>query len=135
MRNIFRLLVALVVLTGCYAHVRAEPVYVEVDSMPPDYAAYPHTVYLGQPVYYVHGRWYYRHGPRWAYYRSEPRDLVEYRRRPTVVVRESRAEGPRENERERRGGERVVVREQRRGGRNEAPPARRVRRVEAPPAR
>jgi hypothetical protein len=61
---------------------KADPLYVEVDTAPSHYETYPHTTYEGRPVYYVDGRWYYRHGPRWGYYREEPRPLVEYRSSP-----------------------------------------------------
>jgi hypothetical protein len=74
--------------TGCIAWaassapVKADPIYVEVQTAPAHVEAYPHTVYEGRPVYYVDGRWYYQSGPRWAYYREEPRPLIEYRATP-----------------------------------------------------
>lgn len=55
------------------------PIYIEVDVAPPSIEAYPHTVYEGRPVYYYEGHWYERRGPRWVYYRDEPRPLVVYR--------------------------------------------------------
>jgi hypothetical protein len=61
---------------------KADPIYVDVDFAPAHVEEYPHSVYEGRPVYYVDGRWYYQRGPRWAYYRDEPRPLVEYRARP-----------------------------------------------------
>jgi len=76
---------------GCTAEVRtARPaVVVEddvvVDTAPVDVYAYPHTVYRGETVYYVDGRWYHRRGPRWVYYRHEPPDLVRHRRHVDVA--------------------------------------------------
>lgn len=58
------------------------PIYVEVDVVPPSIESYPHTVYEGRPVYYYEGHWYERRGPRWVYYREEPRPLVVYRSSP-----------------------------------------------------
>lgn len=58
------------------------PIYIEVDVAPPSIESYPHTVYEGRPVYYYEGHWYERRGPRWAYYRDEPRPLVVYRSSP-----------------------------------------------------
>jgi hypothetical protein len=58
------------------------PIYIEVDVAPPSIESYPHTVYEGRPVYYYEGHWYERRGPRWAYYREEPRPLVVYRSSP-----------------------------------------------------
>lgn len=66
-------------LTGCMAEVSSEPAYAEVDYAPADIEVYPHTVYEGQTVYLVGDRWYYRRGPHWVYYTSEPPDLVRYR--------------------------------------------------------
>ena len=56
-----------------------------VDAAPVNVYAYPHTVYRGEPVYYVDGRWYRRRGPRWVYYRHEPPDLVRHRRHVEVA--------------------------------------------------
>ena len=58
------------------------PIYIEVDVAPSSIEAYPHTVYEGRPVYYYEGHWYERRGPRWVYYREEPRPLVVYRSSP-----------------------------------------------------
>lgn len=55
------------------------PLYIEIESAPPHIEEHPHTVYEGRPVYYYEGRWYERRGPRWVYYREEPRPLVVYR--------------------------------------------------------
>jgi hypothetical protein len=76
---------ALVAATGCEVHHQqafVEPVgQVEITSAPVvDYAAYPHTVYRGQTVYYVNGRWGFPRGRDWAYMQSEPPELVRYRR-------------------------------------------------------
>src|SRR5689334_15999665 len=53
-------------LSGCWAEVRSEPAYAEVDDMPADIEVYPHTVYEGETVYWVGDRWYYRRGPHWV---------------------------------------------------------------------
>jgi hypothetical protein len=60
----------------------ADPIYVDVEIAPPHIEEYPRTVYEGQPVYYYDGHWYSRRGPRWVYYREEPRPLVVYRESP-----------------------------------------------------
>lgn len=52
-------------LFGCVATV--EPEYAEATYVPDDIEAYPYVVYEGRPVYYVHDRWYFRHGPHWVY--------------------------------------------------------------------
>jgi hypothetical protein len=57
----------------------AQDPFIVIDTAPRYYDDTPRTVYRGDPVYYVDGRWYARHGRRWAYYRDEPRDLVRYR--------------------------------------------------------
>ena len=69
---------------GCYATAGAytEADYVETDYPPPRVEVYPRYVYSGHAVYLVDGRWYYRRGPRWVYYREEPIEL--YRRRVYV---------------------------------------------------
>ncbi|HMJ55146.1 MAG TPA: hypothetical protein VK540_23885 [Polyangiaceae bacterium] len=78
-------------LVGCTAEVRtAHPtVAVEEDVVvapaPVNVYAYPHTVYRGEPVYYVDGRWYHRRGQRWGYYRHEPPGLVRHRRQVEVA--------------------------------------------------
>ncbi len=41
----------------------------------------PQVVYEGRPTYYYQNRWYYRDGQKWRYYRSEPNNLAEHRRR------------------------------------------------------
>lgn len=75
-------------LTGCLvwtassSPAAADPIYVEVEVAPPQIESYPRTVYEGQPVYYYDGHWYGRRGPRWVYYREEPRPLVVYRSSP-----------------------------------------------------
>ena len=75
-------------ITGCLvwaassSPASADPIYVEVEVAPPEIEAYPRTVYEGQPVYYYDGHWYSRRGPRWVYYREEPRPLVVYRESP-----------------------------------------------------
>jgi hypothetical protein len=58
----------------------AQDAFIEIDAAPRGYESHPHTIYRGEPVYYVDGRWYARHGRGWAYYRDEPTELVRYRR-------------------------------------------------------
>ncbi len=82
--------------TGCAAEVVAEPAYYP----PPAYLAATTPVdFEGRPAYWYNDRWYFRSGPGWGYYRSEPRYLYNYRtvygapahayvRRGGVVVRE-----------------------------------------------
>jgi hypothetical protein len=80
-------------MIGCSVETRtARPVVtagveeeVVVDGSPVNDYAYPHTVYRGETVYYVDGRWYHRRGPRWVYYRHEPPDLVRHRRHVEVA--------------------------------------------------
>src|SRR5689334_8926331 len=58
---------------ACSAEVTTRPAVVTADedvvvaAPPPNIYAYPHTVYRGEPVYYVDGRWYRRHGSHWGY--------------------------------------------------------------------
>lgn len=70
-------------LPGCMAHARGEVVYdypvVTVEAAPARIETYPRTYYHGQPAYLVDGRWYYRSGPRWVYFRDEPVELRDYR--------------------------------------------------------
>jgi hypothetical protein len=90
-RHISAALIGLFALTGAATQVKAdEPIFVEVETAPPAYEMSPHTVYMGHPAYYVDGHWYYRHGSRWAYYRDEPRPLIEFRSRPARYHREPR---------------------------------------------
>lgn len=79
-------------LSGCMAEVRGEPAYAEVDYAPDDIEVYPHTVYEGRTVYLVDDRWYYRRGPHWVYYTSEPPDLVRYRAHVNQAPRAPRHE-------------------------------------------
>lgn len=69
---------------GCYATAGAstDVDYVEADHVPPRIEVYPSYEYSGRTVYLVRGRWYYRRGPRWVYYRQEPAEL--HRRRVYV---------------------------------------------------
>lgn len=68
-------------LGGCYASAGAyaEPEYVEVETVPTHVEVYPRYYYGGRTVYLVDGRWYYRRGPRWVYYRDEPAELHRHR--------------------------------------------------------
>ncbi len=101
------LLAILVGASGCYATAGAytEADYVEADYVPPRVEVYPSYVYAGRTVYLVDGHWYYRRGPHWVYYRSEPRELERRRiyveRAPRHVEREPRRveREPREHER------------------------------------
>ena len=69
---------------GCYATAGAyaEADYVETTYEPAHVEVYPHYVYAGRTVYLVNDRWYYRRGPHWVYYRTEPQEL--HRRRVYV---------------------------------------------------
>lgn len=78
-RRIALLLCCLFLGTGCVARVVPGPAYVEAEYVPADIELYPHTYYEGRVVYLVNDRWYYRHGPGWVYYRSEPRPLYSQR--------------------------------------------------------
>lgn len=71
---------------GCTVRGRAgvvaeEPVSTTYVTSAPveDYSVYPHTVYEGREVYYVHDRWGYPHNGQFVYYRSEPPPLIRYR--------------------------------------------------------
>jgi hypothetical protein len=70
-------------LPGCMAHARGEVVYdypvVTVEAAPARIETYPRMNYHGRPAYLVDGRWYYRSGPRWVYFREEPVELRNYR--------------------------------------------------------
>lgn len=59
-----------------------------VDAPPARIETYPYTVYANRRVYWVDGHWYYRRGPRWYYYRSEPPPLRHHR--VTVIERPHR---------------------------------------------
>ena len=94
---------AAVATTGCAARISAEPepVYLTADTVPTNVETYPSVDYEGHPNYYVNGRWYYRHGSSWVYYRSEPSELA--RRRPAANVHR---EEPRQERREDRKDDR-----------------------------
>jgi hypothetical protein len=68
--------------SACYATAsgRADVDYVEVETVPAHVEVYPSYYYSGRTVYLVDGRWYYRRGPRWVYYREEPPELHRQRR-------------------------------------------------------
>jgi hypothetical protein len=70
-------------LPACMAHARGELVYdypvVTVETAPARIETYPRTSFRGRPAYFVDGRWYYRSGPRWVYFREEPNELRDYR--------------------------------------------------------
>ena len=83
---------------GCYATAGAytDVDYVDAEYVPPRIDVYPSYEYSGRTVYLVDGRWYYRRGPRWVYYRREP---VELHRRRVYVERGPRAADRRLEER------------------------------------
>lgn len=85
---------------GCYATASggADVDYVEVETVPAHVEVYPSYYYRGRTVYFVEGRWYYRHGSRWAYYREEPPELHRHRR---YVEQAPRAPDRREHDRRR----------------------------------
>jgi len=58
--------------SGCYDEVDAEPAY--YPSAGYEVTAQP-VYYEGHASYWYGGRWVYRDGPRWNYYRSEPQYL------------------------------------------------------------
>ena len=61
---------------GCAAEIEAEPAYYP----PPGYLASTAPVYYeGRPAWFYNDRWYFRNGPGWSYYRSEPRYLYNSR--------------------------------------------------------
>src|SRR5215213_5506925 len=66
---------------GCYATAGAytDADYVEAEYVPPRVEVYPSYVYAGRTVYLIDGRWYYRRGPHWVYYRREPPALYRHR--------------------------------------------------------
>lgn len=83
------LAIAACALTGCYAEATTGA-DVEYAAPVANVEVYPHEYYDGHVVYLVNDRWYYREGPHWVYYRSEPAPLYERRTvivhsRPTVV--------------------------------------------------
>lgn len=144
-------------LPGCMAHARGEVVYdypvVTVEAAPARIETYPRAYYHGRPAYLVDGRWYYRSGPRWVYFREEPVELRTYRvrhydspryrsaprggERYSDVVANRRAERHREERRaeryreERRAAERAEQRrtEQRRAEHRRAEMRREERRA------
>ena len=76
------LAIAACALTGCYAEATTGA-DVEYAAPVANVEVYPHEYYDGHVVYLVNDRWYYREGPHWVYYRSEP--PVLYQRRTVVV--------------------------------------------------
>ncbi len=77
-------------VSGCYAEATTGA---DVEYVAPvaDVEVYPHEYYDGHVVYLVNDRWYYRDGPHWVYYRTEPHPLYERRaviRQQAPVVRE-----------------------------------------------
>jgi hypothetical protein len=58
--------------SGCYGEVDTDPAYYP----PASYVVTTEPVYYeGHASYWYGGRWVYRDGPRWNYYRSEPQYL------------------------------------------------------------
>jgi hypothetical protein len=80
--------------------VAAEEIFIVAPSVPEEIDSYPSVDYEGRPVYYWHGRWYYRHGEHWVYYRETPRYLHEHHERQ-MVERERVREHEHEHEHER----------------------------------
>lgn len=72
-------LAAAVALTVPALQVAAEPVVIIQAAPPAAPDAYPSYVYEGRPVYDVDGRFYYRDGRDWAYYREPPAHLWRMR--------------------------------------------------------
>jgi hypothetical protein len=62
--------------TGCYDEVYGDPAYYPSDGF---VATEDPVYYEGQANYFYGGRWYYRNGSSWSYYRGEPRYLHDYR--------------------------------------------------------
>lgn len=75
-------------LTGCYAEATTGA-DIEYAAPVANVEVYPHEYYDGHVVYLVNDHWYYREGPRWVYYHSEPPVLYQrrtvIRTQPTVV--------------------------------------------------
>lgn len=90
-------------LPACMAHARGELVYdypvVTVETVPARIETYPRTYYHGRPAYLVDGRWYYRSGPRWVYFREEPVELRDYRVRHYHGAPRHYDSGPRRGDR------------------------------------
>jgi hypothetical protein len=75
---------ALTALTPA-GHVTAQHAEIFIVAPPPEAVEeYPSVVYEVHPVYYVHGRWYYRHGDDWVYYREPPARLRERHEREMI---------------------------------------------------
>jgi hypothetical protein len=85
--------ILLLFVSSCTVRATEPVAYVETTAAPVYVDAYPSTVYDGRVVYYVNDRWMYRDGGRWAYYRSEPAPLQQYRQR--TYVRSAPAAPPR----------------------------------------
>jgi hypothetical protein len=62
--------------TGCFGEVYGDPAYYPSDGI---VATEDPVYYDGQATYFYDGRWYYRDGANWSYYRSEPGYLRQYR--------------------------------------------------------
>ena len=61
------------------------PVILET-APPARIESYPRVVFEGRPTYEVNGRWYFRHGRDWAYYRTTPAALWRERARAARAV-------------------------------------------------
>jgi hypothetical protein len=89
-------------VASCHAYVEPapEPVgYAEITYAPApveetEIYTYPSVVYEGRPHYYVSGRWWYRDGSRWAYYRNAPPALERQRDYVQAAPRAPRRERP-----------------------------------------
>jgi hypothetical protein len=64
-------------------HAKAQEVVV---YPPPEFLATTAPVYFeGRPAYWWGGRWYYRNGAAWGFYREEPGFLRDWRGHHEVV--------------------------------------------------
>ena len=68
-------------LAGClFATPARAQINVEVEFPPADFIATTTPVYFeGRAAYWYNGRWYYRDGRGWGFYRDEPVFLRDWR--------------------------------------------------------
>lgn len=78
------LLTAASMAGGCTAEVQPASAFpvADVNVGASEVEAAPYVVYEGRRVHYYRGRWYFRNGNNYSYYRDEPPAL--YRQRPSV---------------------------------------------------
>lgn len=89
--------------SGCYDEVYGDPAYYPSDAI---VATEEPVYYDGFPTYFYGGRWFYRDGNRWSYYRSEPSYLRQYRGAHPAVRRGGVRAGARGGARGGHGGRR-----------------------------